>query len=102
MIPEIAPPLSYSVFKELRCLLRAPTVSPLAAQLPRLSLPSNSRISNHLPPRERPPPSSRQPAARNLLPRRKHRVLPDLAVQHPRQHPRLNLQKPPVAYTVIE
>src|ERR1039458_6215139 len=46
--------------------------------------------------------SAATPPLAASLTRRKHRVFPNLPIQHPRQQSRLYLQQPPVAHPVIE
>ncbi len=62
---------------------------------------STACYSNQLCARERSPPSSRCPAARDL-PRSESTVRTYLACDSPRKEPGLNLEQPPVANAVIE
>src|SRR5947207_3087695 len=52
--------------------------------------------------RERSRPFSRQPAARELSPSRKYRILSNFSLQNSRQQSRLNLKHSAVTHPIIE
>src|ERR1035437_322341 len=101
-IPEIAMPLFYSVFNDLRACSRAPLHLKHISPPPTTPHAATSCRPAPLHPREPPPLNPPRPAARTRLPRRKHRVFRNLPLQNTRQQPRLDFQQPPVAHAVFE
>src|SRR5690242_15694428 len=87
---ESATFVSYSIFKDPDPAWRAPPRVPCHSRADSTSPPPKRYVLPLLTFRERSPPSRHRPAARDL-PRHKDRVLPKLALQHPRQPPSLNL-----------
>src|ERR1035437_2370787 len=81
-IPEIATPLLYSIFKDLRALPRAPLHFKPTIHSRTILSAANPRRSRPFPTREPPPPNPPRPAARTRLPRRKHRVFRNLPLQY--------------------
>jgi hypothetical protein len=84
-IPEIATPLLYSIFKDLRARPRALLHHKPTFHSRTILHAANSRRPTPLPIRERSPPHRPRPAARNRLPRRKYRVFRNLPLQYSRQ-----------------